>query len=190
VAIVITLMGLTWRQTQVWHDSYRLWKHAVEVTDRSPFESVVAHDHLGVALAEQGKFDEAITQFSEALRISPYFARTHNNLGIALALQGRLDEAIAQFSEAVRIAPEYRQAHYNLGTTFLRQGKRDEAVKEFYQGLGAAPTAEMHYQVAVALASGGKIQEAIGELEVALKLDPGYQPARRALERLTASGAK
>ena len=44
---------------------------------------------------DQGKLDEAIAEYREAIRLKPDDAEAHNNLGIALHDQGKLDEAIA-----------------------------------------------------------------------------------------------
>jgi len=65
-------------------------------------------------LARQGRTDEAIEHFHEALRIKPDFERAHYNLGIALLEQGKIDEAIAQFRETLRIAPDFSQARTHL----------------------------------------------------------------------------
>ena len=64
--------------------------------------SQAAHIHLGIALSEQGRLDEAIDEFREAIRLKKDFAPAHNNLGIALGGKGRLDEAIDEFREALR----------------------------------------------------------------------------------------
>ena len=77
-----------------------------------------------MALADQGKLDEAIVHYSEALRIKPDSAKAHNNLGVALADQGKLDEAIAHFSEALRIKPDYIKARDNLRLTLVSRGNR------------------------------------------------------------------
>jgi pentatricopeptide repeat protein len=47
---------------------------------------------LGVALGRQGKLDEAIECFNEALRIKPDFAEALSNLSHAQALRGGLDK--------------------------------------------------------------------------------------------------
>jgi tetratricopeptide (TPR) repeat protein len=39
-----------------------------------------AHNNLGTLLAQQGRLDEAIEHFSEALRIKPDFVEAHRNL--------------------------------------------------------------------------------------------------------------
>jgi len=62
----------------------------------------------------QGKLDQAIAHFSEALRVLPNYAEAHNNLGVALGQQGKFDEAAKHFSEAVRVKPDYTDAQNNL----------------------------------------------------------------------------
>ncbi len=71
--------------------------------------------NLGIALAGQGKVDEAVAAFREAIRLKPDYAEAHNNLGIALAGQGKVDEAVAEHREAIRLKPDYALAHTNLG---------------------------------------------------------------------------
>ena len=66
--------------------------------------------------SSQGKLDEAIAAYREAIRLKPDYAEAHSNLGIALAGQGKLDEAIAEYREAIRLKPDYAAAHNNLGT--------------------------------------------------------------------------
>ena len=55
--------------------------------------SAYAHANLGVALMRQGKLDEAIAEYREAIRLRPDDGPTHFNLGTALGRQGKLDEA-------------------------------------------------------------------------------------------------
>ena len=44
-----------------------------------------AHNNLGIALASQGRLDEAIARFQQALKIQPDFADATRNLAIAQA---------------------------------------------------------------------------------------------------------
>jgi protein O-mannosyl-transferase len=37
VLLLVTLAALTWQQTQIWHNSERLWRHALAVDERSSF---------------------------------------------------------------------------------------------------------------------------------------------------------
>ena len=48
----------------------------------------------GLLLVIQGKYDEAIKAFDEAIRLDPNLAGAWNNKGVALNSQGNYDEAI------------------------------------------------------------------------------------------------
>jgi tetratricopeptide (TPR) repeat protein len=49
-----------------------------------------AHNNLGMILARQGRLEEAITHFSEALRIYPDYASARQNLQESLSKQEQL----------------------------------------------------------------------------------------------------
>jgi len=69
---------------------------------------------LGIALASEGKIDEAIQHFEQALDLKPDFAKAHYNLGIALAGTGKLPEAIQHYEQALRLKADYAEAFNNL----------------------------------------------------------------------------
>jgi Flp pilus assembly protein TadD len=71
---------------------------------------------MGVALASQGKMEEAIGYYKKALQLERSDAITHNNIGIALAYTGRREEAVHHFREALKINPYYGDAADNLRT--------------------------------------------------------------------------
>ena len=62
----------------------------------------------------QGRLDEAIAQFTEALRIQPEHAECTTTWEWPSANRGRLDEAVAEFTEALRIQPDHVGARNNL----------------------------------------------------------------------------
>src|SRR5262249_5949522 len=46
---------------------------------------------------DQGKLDEAIVEYREAIRLDPGYAEAHCNLGSVLQRQGRLREALREY---------------------------------------------------------------------------------------------
>ena len=101
----------TWLQVQYWPNSISLFKHALDVTEGS----YMVHSNLGNALARQGRLDEAIEHYSEALRISPSKAvEVHNNLGAAMIVKGRFKEAIPHLRYALQKMPGHATALKNL----------------------------------------------------------------------------
>jgi tetratricopeptide (TPR) repeat protein len=75
-----------------------------------------ANSNLGNALQQQGRMEEALAAYRQALAVPGGATRpeSHNDYGVALARAGRIEEAIAQFREAVRLDPGYQAAQQNL----------------------------------------------------------------------------
>ena len=82
--ILAGMLGTAYVQTVHWRDSVALWTHALACTSGN----YLAHNNLGVALAAQGKLDEAIQHYQQALLLKPDYAAAHVNLGVAQARRG------------------------------------------------------------------------------------------------------
>jgi tetratricopeptide (TPR) repeat protein len=80
------------------------------------------HNNLGVVYYTQGKLEEAVTEYQQALGINPNYADAHNSLGAAHSAQGKLAEAIAEYTEAIRINHNHADAHSVLGAAYAGQG--------------------------------------------------------------------
>jgi tetratricopeptide (TPR) repeat protein len=170
LVVLVGLSSLTWQQTKVWHDSERLWRHALALDE----ESSLAHNNLGLVLAKRGALDDAINHFRRALQIDPAFVEAHTNLGNFLALQGSRREAIAHLRYALEIEPGFANAHNTLGNILLDEGELAEAVAHFRKALQTKPKSAMiHYNLGRALAKRGDWKEAIAEYRQALEIDPG-----------------
>jgi tetratricopeptide (TPR) repeat protein len=167
-----------WSQVQYWENSTTLWEHALEVTTGN----YLAHNNLGNDLARQGRIDEAMAHFTEALRIKPDYGFAHSNLGNALKNRGRVDEAIAQYSEALRLEPGNADAHNNLGIALADQGKIDAAMAQYIEALRIKPAyADAHNNLGIALARKGKMEEAIHEFFEAVRIKHNYPEAHKNL---------
>jgi len=70
----------------------------------------VAHVVLGNEQARQGRLNEAIRNYQEALRINPYNAIAHMNLGEAYWRKGNTQKARHHFEEYLRWAPDGKYA--------------------------------------------------------------------------------
>jgi tetratricopeptide (TPR) repeat protein len=128
-------------------------------------------------------WENNITLFTHALKVTKDNFLAHNNLGAAMAVESRLDEAIGQFEEALRISPNYVSAHYNLGLALAKKGRLDEAIAHYSEALRLKPEyPEALNSLGVALARQGRIEEAIVRFAAALQINPDYAPARGNLE--------
>ena len=134
LAAASTLVCLTFAtrsQIRHWSNSFALFEHALEVTERNFF----SHFALGHLHAGQKKFDQAIFHFAEAVRINPTKATLQNDLGRALAGRGKFKEAELCLLNALRIKPDLLAAHYYLGHVLLAQDKQAEAIYHFAEAL-------------------------------------------------------
>ena len=129
-AVVLALLSLlTVGQIRYWQNSYDLYAHALSVVERN----WLAHNNMAILLAQQYRFEEAISHFRESLRIFPNQAEGFMNLGNAYQSTGNNTAAIDAFVEAVRLRPNDVEGHFRLGYAYLIAGNIDLAYQEYYQ---------------------------------------------------------
>jgi Tfp pilus assembly protein PilF len=173
--LVLGLLG--WRsaaQARVWQSTETLFTHALQVNPHS----ALAHNNLGLALAQQGRIAEAIVHYQEALQLRPEYAYTHNNLGLALFQQGKLAAAITAYTQAIHLKPDYANAHNNLGLALVRQGRPAEAIEHFTRALALTPhSAQTHNNLGIALAVQGEYAAATQQFARAVQLKADHANA-------------
>ncbi len=136
--VIAALTAATVRQTSFWQDEFTLFSHALEVTD----DNWLAHNNVGTALLEQGRYGQARQHFAEAVRIAPGFLEAQNNLGWVLARQGFDEEAELHLRAAISLNPSVAAPHATLGEILLRRGKTDEALDHLREALRLNPDFE------------------------------------------------
>jgi tetratricopeptide (TPR) repeat protein len=90
----------------------------------------VAYSARGIEWCEKGKFDEAIGDLNEAIRLDPQDARALVYRGIAWAGKNDFDQAIADFSEAIRLDPKLASAYGNRSLTWQDIGEYERAISD------------------------------------------------------------
>lgn len=136
-----------------------------------PLREAETFNNLGVELAEQGQFVQAIAAFNRAIEIYPTYENAHNNLGLALGSQQKFLEATAAFNRALQINPKNFETYNNLGIALGSQGKLPEAVAAFSRAIQINPDdPTSHQNLGVAFWSQGKLPEAVASLQKAREL--------------------
>jgi TPR repeat/Tetratricopeptide repeat len=138
-----------------------------------------AHYNLGVALFNQGRIEEAVSQYRQALHFDPDKVEAHNNLANLLQHLGRLDEAVASYHQALRCRPDCAEAFTNLGTALTVLGRLDEAIACYRQALHFQPhCAEICNNLGLALIEQGKPEDALASFDQAVRIKPSYGEPR------------
>jgi protein O-mannosyl-transferase len=132
-----------------------------------------AHNYLGIALSELGRYDDAKAHFAEGTVLRPDDAAAQWHFGNTLAALGRAPEAIAHYREAIELKPESAAAHYNLAKALADLGRTDEAILEYEETLKLAPgNGAAHNNLGRLLALQGRPAEAVEQYREALRLLP------------------
>lgn len=87
----------------------------------------------GRALVSQGKLDEAVSTYRQAIRLAPQLFDARLAMGIALDLQGQYAEARTHLSEAIRRAPSgaRNQALTTMAISYAFESRASEVLKYF-----------------------------------------------------------
>ncbi len=171
VAGLVTLACIlvTENQLQFWRDSETLFRRAIAVTENND----IALINLGVALDVQGRFDEALVVYGQAVKCGSRHFEVHNNLGNVLGLLGRHADSLAEYREAIRHRPDNPKFHNSAGTELAALGRWDEALAEFYQAITLNPNyAAPHVEVAKVLFKLGRDADGLNEFQVAVQIEP------------------
>jgi tetratricopeptide (TPR) repeat protein len=109
------------------------------------YNLVGMHFNLALAFSYAGKSAEAITHFSEVLRLDPNNAPAHYRLAIELANQKDLDGSLKHYAAAAQLMPEIDKSptlHYLLAMNYAEKRRFSEAVLSAEKALGLANTVE------------------------------------------------
>lgn len=163
--MIILFMICSWFQVHHWKNGVTLFTHAAKSTNNNS----IAYCELGHALNEQGKRDEAIIHFNNALKINPYYGEAHYELGVTLEAQGNSTEASKQYLEALRINPNHVKAHNSMGIILAKQGNFKDSVYHYKKALQIDPKyPAAYYNLGKIFSAQGKIEDAIFYYQEAL----------------------
>ena len=178
VTVALALTILTIQRNYDYRSELSIWQDTVAKCPDNPR----AHFNLAQLLTSMGHREEAITQYTEALRFDPQDAVAHYNLANLLAEAGRDSEAISQYSAAARLAPGDARSRINLGNLFLKRARWDDGIAAYTDALRVNPNAfEAHNNLAVALANRGDLVHAAEQFREAARLNPTQPEIHSAL---------
>ncbi len=141
------------------------FQQGIAIADSPEFRN-----NLGTLWKKQGRLDDAIGAFEQALAQSPEYANAHYNLGNARRDRHELESAAGCFERAVNADPGHARALVALGQVLQALRRPGEAVN-FLERASALITddAELDCDLGDALQTLGELQGALGQYRKALE---------------------
>lgn len=97
------------------------------------------HYSLGLTLAVQGRWPEAIGHYETTLKTDPANAEVRYNLGYALRMNRQLEAAARQLREALQLKRDFPLAQFNLGCVLADLQRPQEAAIHLREALRLKP---------------------------------------------------
>lgn len=81
-------------------------------------QDVKAYLDRGAACLEAGKFDQALQEFNQAVKLRPNDPAVYDSLGMAQRCKGQDDQAMKSFNKAIELDPKYARAYRNRAMVY------------------------------------------------------------------------
>lgn len=148
------------------------------------FEDAVAREpdapgplsHLGRALIDAKRFNEAVATIMKSLELQINFAPSHTALGEAFHAMGMYKESLEAHKTSLLLDATDTYAHYKIADTYLKLDEIDKAHEHYQRVIELAPNdANSYAKLAVSIAgTQDRFDEALVLFKKALDIDPHH----------------
>jgi tetratricopeptide (TPR) repeat protein len=144
-------------------------------------------NNLGVIATREGRYDDSITCFQQALRLNPHHLLSLDNLGNAYRMQKRWGEAREVLERALEVAPQDAEANYSLGMVFAQTADNAKAYDYLQRALKARPVyPEALNNLGVLYLVTERRNDAVASFEQCIRVAPAFDQAYLNLARVYA----
>ncbi len=131
------------------------------------------------------KNDEAKAEFNKSISQKSDFAPANINIALMLEKDKEPDKAVAVLANVLKTNPRQPEVLFHLGRINYNKGNTEKAILAFNQAIALSPNySNARYSLAMAYEKQGKIDEAIKELEIVAKANPGIKEIQDKINEL------
>jgi len=131
-----------------------------------------------VTWTQVGFWQNSITVFSHALKVTTHNSRAYINLGAAYNDIGNYRKVIEVCDEAIKLDAKLEKAFYNRGLAYSRLGNQKLAVGDYDRAIEIDPRhAKAYNNRGIAYSILGSYKQAIGDFDRAIVTNPKYAEA-------------
>ena len=144
-------------------------------------------NNLGLLAAREGRTEEAIGYFQEALKLSPDHLIALDNLGSAYRQQKRWDDARMTYERALELSPNDAEANYGLGMVFAQNDDTARAFDSLQRALKVRPVyPEALNNLGILYLRTQRRDQAVASFEECIRVAPAFDQAYLNLARVYA----
>ena len=154
---------------------------------RASFPDTLANswNNLGLIAAREGRTDEAIGYFAQALQLSPEHVVALENLGSAYRQRKDWDKARQSFERALAVSPDDAEANYGLGMVLAQTDDTEHARERLLRALQTRPAyPEALNNLGILYLRTQRRDEAVAKFEECIRVAPGFDQAYLNLARV------
>ena len=136
IVIIIFLISLLSLRTIIrafdWRDPITFYNISLQ---QSPW-NIPMRNNLGMAYAENGQLDQAVSEYKLAIANNDIFPNIHHNLGNIYKQMGKYEEAEQEYKDALELDPEFFFSYFALSDLYKKTNqviKLDEINKKIKQ---------------------------------------------------------
>jgi tetratricopeptide (TPR) repeat protein/peroxiredoxin len=142
-------------------------------------------NNLGLLAAREGRTEEAIGYFQEALKLSPDHLIALDNLGSAYRQQKRWDDARKTYERALELSPNDAEANYGLGMVFAQNDDTARAFDSLQRALKLRPVyPEALNNLGILYLRTQRRDQAVASFEECIRVAPAFDQAYLNLARV------
>jgi tetratricopeptide (TPR) repeat protein/peroxiredoxin len=161
------------------------FERAIKLPASYPDTLANAWNNLGLLDTQEGRTDDAVRCFREAVRLSPDHLIALNNLGNAYRLLKKWDEARKTFEYALEVSATDAEANYGLGMVFAQADDAARAYEYLQRALKARPAyPEALNNLGIVYLRTQRRDEAVASFEECIRVAPAFDQSYLNLARV------
>lgn len=176
--ILLFIMTVSWysystyKRNLDWKDSETLFAKAVQLDSKSSFLKAT----LGLAQADAGKLDLAISTLKDAIELDPRDIRAYFNLAILYDKKNDPQSALKTYQKIIEINPNFPPAYINSGYLYQQLDQLEKSIEQYQKALLIDPKDPYaHYHLALVYDKKGNLDSALNEYQETVALIPYSQ---------------
>jgi tetratricopeptide (TPR) repeat protein len=146
----------------------------IQPTDTPPPYTALEHYNKGLALLQDGLYEQAVAEFTQAIEMGyEPLADAYNGRGNAYYGLGEFKSAIEDYTKAIELRGRNASFYANRGRVYHELSRYGQAIADYDKAIELEPNeAEYYYLRGLAYKGQGLYDEARADFEQYLKLEP------------------